>query len=137
MFKRLFILCLCAVMLFLSHFAINASVFNGYTNKIEVYLGNNGSLSTVQTIDVKDYPYFNGVCGQSFKTDIKTFDFEKFIKDFSAKVVFTETIKEGISYYAYSPKIKERKTIKGHTINLQIFVGTSVTVGVPLIYGSF
>ena len=120
MLKRLFILCLCAVMPFLSHISLNASIFSGYTEKVEIYLGGSGSLSQIQTIDVKDYPYL-----------------KSFLDDFDAKVIFTESIDEGVSYYAYSPKIKERVNLNGKTINLQIFIGNSVTVGAPLIYGSF
>lgn len=137
MLKRLFILCLCAVMPFLSHISLNASIFSGYTEKVEIYLGGSGSLSQIQTIDVKDYPYFSGVCGQAFKTDLNEFDLKSFLDDFDAKVIFTESIDEGVSYYAYSPKIKERVNLNGKTINLQIFIGNSVTVGAPLIYGSF
>lgn len=124
-------------MLLLSNISLNTSIFSGYTKRVEVYLGKGGSLSQIQTIDVKDYPYYSGVYGQSFKTDLNEFDLKSFLDDFDAKVIFTESIDEGVSYYAYSPKIKERVNLKGKTINLQIFVGTTVTVGAPLIYGSF
>lgn len=137
MFKRFSILSLCAVMIFLLHVILNTSIFSGYTKRVEVYLGKSGSLSQIQTIDVKDYPYYSGVCGQSFKTDLNNFNLNVFLDDFDAEIIFTESIGEGVSYYAYSPKIKERVNLKGKTINLQIFVGTAVTVGAPLIYGSF
>jgi hypothetical protein len=54
-----------------------------------------------------------------------------------AKIIFTEQIEEGTSYYAYSPTIKYRTKIKNKIINLQIFVGKGVKVGSPIIFGSF
>jgi hypothetical protein len=49
-----------------------------------------------------------------------------------------EETEEGINYYAYTEKLTTEKIIRGKKINLHIFIGESeVTIGTPIIYGSF
>ncbi len=64
--------------------------------------------------------------------------YRKILKDLNARLVFTESISEGTSYYAYSSLLKTKTQIKGKSVNLHIFVGkNSTVVGTPMILGSF
>ena len=112
-------------------------VFKGYSSEYEVYINSASSSAEIIRVSEKEFPFVKEVCGEAIKIELGQFSLEKFLEEFSAKVVFIEEISEGVSYYAFSKKIKYRKKIRGKTVNLQIFVGESVTVGTPIICGSF
>ena len=136
MFKRLCVI-IVAVMLIISGYFINSRpVFVEYSNNFEVYL--NSASSSAQIANTK-FGFFSvkNIRGESFKIDIEDFNIEDFLNDYSARIVFVEEIEQGVSYYAYSPKIKYRSKLFGQTINLHIFIGKQVTIGAPLIFGSF
>ena len=137
MFKRLMLLFL-AVTISLAFLSLNSRpVFSDYSNKIELYFNSSSSMAQIVNIDSFNKQFFFSVRGESFKVDKQAFDLENFLKEFSALMVFVEEIEEGVSYYAYSPKIKYRAKILGKTVNLHIFLGKQITVGSPLIFGSF
>ena len=137
MFKKLFVYAL-SFILFAAFTFFNATpVFFNYTDRLELYIDGGGSAGVIVSADKKDYPFIKGVSGESFKADKDTFDLDNFLNDFSAKIILTEEIAEGVSYYAFSNKIKYRSSVRGKTVNLHIFVGETVTVGSPLIFGSF
>ncbi len=137
MFKRLMLLFL-AVTILLAFLSLNSRpVFSDYSNKIELYFNSSSSMAQIVNIDSFNKQFFFSVRGESFKVDKQAFDLENFLKEFSALMVFVEEIEEGVSYYAYSPKIKYRAKILGKTVNLHIFLGKQITVGSPLIFGSF
>ena len=76
--------------------------------------------------------------GESFTLSKGQIDVEKFLQDYSAEILFVEETQEGTSYYAYTKKLNTEKIIKGQKINLHIFIGKStISVGTPIIYGSF
>ena len=136
MFKRLCVI-IVAVMLIISGYFVNSRpVFVEYSNNFEVYL--NSASSSAQIANTK-FGFFGvkNIRGESFKIDIEDFNMEDFLNDYSARIVFVEEIEQGVSYYAYSPKIKYRTKLFGQTINLHIFIGKQVTIGAPLIFGSF
>ena len=112
-------------------------LFSDYADSFEIYLdGQKNGVKIVRTTN-QLFPFISGVRGESFKTDADSFDLESFLTSFEANVVFIEEINEGTSYYAYSPKIEYRKQVLGQEINLHVFVGNQITVGAPIIYGSF
>jgi len=113
-------------------------VFHAYSNEFQVCVNSPSSSGKIITVSKAEYPFSVGVKGESFQVKIKDFNLEKTLNDFSAKVLFTESIEDGVSYYAYSPKIRYKKQIKNKTVNMQIhFAKTTVTVGSPIIFGSF
>ena len=112
-------------------------VFNNYAHTFEVYIEDNSSLAKIVRVEKDDFLCVRDIKGESFKTEKDSFSLFDFLNDFSATVIFTESIEQGVSYYAYSPKITYEKAINGKKINIQIFIGQTVTVGSPLIYGGF
>ena len=137
MLKKLTVLALCTIMLFALNYTNNVPTFSGYATEFEVYVGEASSSAQILSLDANSYPLVKDISGEAVKIDLEEFSLEQFLSDFSAKIVFSEQISEGISYYAFSPKIKYRKKVCGEIVNLQIFVGNSVTVGTPIICGSF
>ena len=87
---------------------------------------------------MKDYRFIKDVTGESVKISNLGFDVNEFFEKYNAKIVFTETTDGVVSYYGYSKDIKYQTTIGGKRINLHVAVTKdSVTVGAPIIYGSF
>lgn len=65
-------------------------------------------------------------------------NYETILEHLNARLVFTESILEGTSYYAYTSRLKGKTELKGKSVNLHIFVGkNSTVVGTPMIFGSF
>ena len=63
---------------------------------------------------------------------------EELLDFFNAKLIFTESTMEGISYYAYSKDLKRSTILNGKRINLHVhYSGKNVVVGTPIIFGSF
>lgn len=65
--------------------------------------------------------------------------YDKILKDFSAKHVFTEETAFGTSFYAFSPKISYRTRIGGKIVNLQYFIAGDggKMLGTPIIFGGY
>ena len=137
MFRKISAVLIAVSLLLLVSVSVKSPVFKEYAKELEVYSGENSSLASILTIATDEFYQIKNVKGESFKVRNKEFNVEEFLLSFSARVVFTEEIKQGTSYYAYSPKISYRAVIKGKVINLQIVVGDEITVGSPIIYGSF
>ena len=76
--------------------------------------------------------------GESFSVSNGEIEPEEFIKHFDGELVYTEKTDEGMGYYAFSEKIRYKKTVNGKTFNIHVFVGKEkTTVGTPMIYGSY
>ena len=76
-------------------------------------------------------------CGEGFYAE-KDFDVDGFLLEFSAKTVYIENLKDAVSVYAYSPKIKNFVILFGERVNLHISVGEeTIKVATPVIFGSF
>ncbi len=118
---------------------INAQpVFKDYASEYEVYLNDASSLAEIRKVDKLEYYFLRGVKGESVTLSAKGFELESILSDFGARVVFTENLSNATVYYAYSPKIKSQKTVRGEKINLQVAIsGERVVLGAPLIFGSF
>jgi hypothetical protein len=137
MLKKIAVIVIACALVFTVYTKNNQPIFKGYANSFEFYLSSPSSNAKIVRAD--DNLLFIGkdVYGESFRADVKNFCLEEFLSEFNAEVVAVESIEEGISYYAYSPKIKYRAKVNDKIVNLHVFIGESVTVGAPLIYGSF
>jgi len=141
MFKK-FSACLCAILAisaFFYFYAVNSlPVFYKYSDRIELYeeSGSFGNFSLydgglIKKKDIKgESCYLYGV------------SYEKILKDFSAKHVFSEETLAGESFYAFSPYIPYRVNLNGKIVNLQYFSykeekGEKVKIGTPMIFGSY
>ncbi len=127
------------LIIFISIFTSNVNpVFKRYADNYEVYLGQASSLADIKVVEDKEYVWLRGVKGESVTLKAEQFDLDKLLKEFDASVIFTETTSDSQIIYAYSPKIKYQKKIKGQTINLHVAMAKErVVVGSPLIFGSF
>ncbi len=119
--------------------AVNAQpIFSSYANDYEVYLHSDSSLAQIKRVNKTEYLFLQGVKGESVQIQANDFDLKNFLNDFNAKVQFTEGTNDSQIYYAYSPKLKNIKTVKGKKVNLQVVVAEErVVLGSPLIFGSF
>jgi type IV secretory pathway VirB6-like protein len=135
--KALFIL-IAAVTLFVL-WAINCvPVFGKMSDNFELYISEHSSNAGIVKVKRQEFPFVRNVTGESCKLKADNFSVIKFFEDFQAEIVFIEETEEGVSYYGYSPLIKYHKDLRGERINLHVFVGgEQVTVGTPIIYGSF
>lgn len=133
---------ICALLAVLISLAVigsgnSSSVFLGYADKFEVCLSH-GSDGQILSVNENQLKFLTAIKGESFKADKNSFDLDAFLSEFNGKILIVERIESGTSYYGYSPKIKYRKNMNGTTINFHVFIGEkTVTVGSPVIYGSF
>jgi hypothetical protein len=113
-------------------------LFSKYSENFIVYVGSNSSNAEILTVDSKDYMSLKKVTGESVKISSSNFDVYDFFEKYNAEIVFTETVDGVVSYYGYSKDIKYQTIIGGKRINLHVAKAKNlVTVGSPIIYGSF
>ena len=63
---------------------------------------------------------------------------EEVVKYFNARLEFSEETEDAYSEYYYSPYLSSSVRINGKKVNLHIaYSGDAVTVGTPLIFGSY
>ncbi len=137
MFKKIAVTVVSFCML-VSLWIVNSKpVFKDFSDKFEVY--SSTSSGKILTVTKENFCFVPIKSGESFGGYIEDFDFNSFIKTFDLNILFTESTEEGISYYAYSDKMKNSVFFKGKTVNVQVFFGKNerFKVGTPLIYGSF
>ena len=115
-------------------------LFYNYSSNFEVYLQSSSSSANIVSINTQQYKNLSKIKGESFKTDKDNFDLQNFLLDLDARVLFIETIEEGISYYCFSNTIKYRELVKDNIVNVHVFISNltnQITVGSPLIFGGF
>ncbi len=116
----------------------NRPIFLDRASQIQTYLSNSSSGEIITLKEDNYFTFFGKIKGESYKADKQEFSLEDFLREFDGEILFVEKIGEGVSYYGKADKIKYRKIYNGEIINFHIFVGeNSVTVGAPIIYGSF
>lgn len=138
MFKR--IVCMFCVLVCLCFLWSQNSkpLFCDYSDEFEIYLESSSSAAVIVKINCIDYGLYTDIKGESCNVNVDNVTVEDILKEFDACVVFTETTEECVNYYAYSEKIKYRKTLNGKIINLHVSLSEhSVIVGSPMIFGSF
>ena len=75
--------------------------------------------------------------GESVVTD-ESFDLNGFVKSRNLKLLFTEIAGDVTIYYYSYPFAEYFRYVNGYAVNMQIAVAQKrVTIGVPVIYGSF
>ena len=138
MCKR-FLLIVSVVMLLIGlTLSYSAPLFIKKGKTVQAYIGSSSSLARIEEVDALSFMLLKGVKGESVELDYNEFNLSNFLKEFRAKLLFIEQTEEGVSYYAYSPKIPYQKQINGKTVNLHVFVASErVKVGSPIIFGSF
>ena len=137
MFKKFCLAFLAVVFMLFISIANEKPIFSSYASNYEIYTQSASSNARITNADKTLYPFITAKVGESCKVKGE-FDIHKFLADMNAEIVFIEPTDEGTSYYAYSSNIRYLKRISGKRVNLQIFIGkTSVTVGSPIIFGSF
>ena len=138
MLKKITVFLMCILLLSSTFFINKTPIFNAYASNFELYLNSPTSNALFVRADALSYPFYKNIYGECFKISSSDFDVENFLKDFSATIILEEQVEHGVSYYAYSNQIKYRTVLFNKLINLHVFVSkNSVTVGSPLILGSF
>ncbi len=113
-------------------------VFREYADSYEVYLDDDSSLAQTKRVNKLQYFFLTDIKGESVTVNSEEFDLEDFFNDFDARLKFTESTPDSQIYYAYSPKVKRVKRVKGQNVNLHVVVCKErVVLGSPLIFGSF
>ena len=135
MFKK--ILCVFAVLGVIAYiYAQNAlSELASLEGEKTYYVG--VAASNAYILNEKDAGVFlDKVKGESCR--VNDMGVETIMKEYKAAEVFVEEAEGTTSYYCFSPLLKRSVIIKGREINLHIAVkNDEVTVGTPLIFGSF
>lgn len=137
MFKRIFLVVTFFLTLTSLWVATAVPVFGDYADKFEVTLESSSTANFIN-LTKKEFVFKSGIKSESFNINADDFNLTDFLNAYGAKTVFIEKTEAGVSYYAYSKKIKYRKLIDEKAINLHINISNdSVTVGSPIIFGGF
>ncbi len=113
-------------------------IFENYASDFEVYLNDASSLAQIEKVDKIEYYFQRGVKGESVQLSLNGFSLENLLEEFDAEIKFSEQTSDSEIYYAYSPKIRFKKQVKGQTVNLHVVLTKDRAIlGSPLIFGSF
>lgn len=138
MFKKAVAVSLIALLFLCFHVQGSKPLFYSYADSFEVYLVDGSFSSNIKQCDYYEFISTKNIKGEACKINADNFDLDSFIKSFNARVVFVEELDEVVVYYAFSPEIKYLECVRGECVNLHVAVRKGqVTVGAPLIYGSF
>ena len=138
MLKKAFFLLLAFVVIVVLWATNCVPLFKEVANKYELYISEHSSNALSVEVQKHEFPFVKNVTGESCKIAVEKFCLVEFFEDFNGEILFIEQTEEGVSYYGYSPLIKYRKQLRGEIINLHVFISKEqVTVGSPIIYGSF
>lgn len=105
-------------------------------NDFEVYVNGNSSNAIIKRVNELEYIFCFNRYGESCEIS-ESVNADDFFKTFNAKIVKIEQGEFGTNYYAYSSKIKYCVLLFGEKVNLHLFLGNTVKVGSPLIFGSY
>lgn len=138
MIKRLTVSFLITAIIFGLYIVNFQPIFNQYASNYQVCLFENSSSAKIVNVTKSGFFALKNVKGESCKIKKKDFSLDEFLREFDAELVHVEEIEQGISYYAFSKKVKYKQKVFGKIINLHVFIGKEeITVGAPIIYGSF
>ena len=129
-------------------------MFSDFVGECEVYSKFSSSQATINKVENENYftqffrrgeavvlpkSYLKITCHnpERLSKDELEFVLGDFLDQFNAKLVMLERLEHGVSCYAYSQDIKYSTNIKGKKINLHVFIGETVKIGSPIIYGSY
>ena len=118
-------------------FTANRPKFEGFAETYTVYRGAYSSFAQKSIADGVSYYFSFDKTGESCEI-YGAADKDEIFKSMGAREVFSERVKEGVSFYGYTEKIPYFIRLNGNKINLHVFASESRTVvGTLLIYGSF
>lgn len=138
MLKKIFVSFLVFLLIFLSVGFNDKPIFRNYSNEYEVYLNSASSTAQIKKVGISDFYFIKNLKGESAYINKNEFDLLSFLTEFNAEILFLETTEQGVSYYAFSPKIKYQTTLNNQCVNLHVHISEQVVkVGAPLIFGSF
>ncbi len=130
-------LVVCLMIIIYGAFINSTCYLVSFSGRHEVYLKSNSSNAQTVCVEADCVKRYISKSGEAVLI-LNDVSIEEILKEFCASLSFFEETEEGVSYYAYSRKIKYRKILNGKVINLHIFKGKNGTkIGSPLIYGSF
>lgn len=136
MLKKLYITFIAAFFVFALALLNNPPAFYGFSAEKTAYIGSESSQAVIE--DFGALEFVNGIKGESCRVKAENFDLDAVIKNYSAEIIKVERVAGTVSYYFFSPVFKNSVTIGGEKINLHIAVNNEqVTMGTPLIYGSY
>jgi len=111
------------------------SVFSNFDGKITFYTLDSSSNATM--VKSNSSLFLFSITGESIEIE-NSLSVQQILDEFDAKILFIEKLDGGVSYYAYSKKLKYQTTFSGEKINLHFHLSEGRTViGTPLIFGSF
>ena len=111
----------------------NASVFKDESN-LSLYASKNSS----RIVLLQNNDFLRTIKAETCTFSRQEFDLEQVLIKYDARLVGIEKIDEGINYYCFSEKIKNRQTVGNLKVNLHIFVGESIVkLGSPYIYDGY
>lgn len=119
-------------------FTATKSPLFAFSDYVEVY-ALCGSFGKGRTVNSLEYSFVKNAAGESCAL-IKNDDLcaEEIVKSLGGEILFTEQTEYGVSYYAYSPKVKYKTRLYGKTVNVHVFNNADgVKIGLPIIYGSY
>ena len=132
MFKRLFYLTACSLLFVALTFFNYTSPFNGLNKEVIFYKDGGGSLAK----EVTGKFNFLGSLGESTTLSIE--ETKALFESLSAKVMFIEEVEGTKNYYCYTNSLKNGVVLKNEKVNLHFSLSNGkITVGTPLIFGSF
>ncbi|MBQ9486059.1 MAG: hypothetical protein IJU83_04390 [Clostridia bacterium] len=131
----LFLAIVAFIFCFYALYSARTPAFAAYAEKYELYFETGSKGRAAVYADKKDFFVFSGIKGESCSISVS---YERILKDFNAKHLFTEKTDEGEIYYAFTDKLPYAACVRGKTVNIQYFAGADYNkVGTPLIFGSF
>lgn len=133
-----FIISVCLALFVLGGVCLfNLSAFPFYGDK-EYYLYSASSQAEIRTeLSFSDFFFLKGE-----RARVETSDgyalFQETLIRYDAKVLKMEEGDFGVSYYCYSPKLKNGLLLDGQTVNLQIVIKRNeVLLATPIIFGGY
>ena len=138
MLKKVFCVILAIATIVGVNLLCSLPLFYGLSDGYTVYLNDNSSIASAVKLNSPIYPFMAKVKGESCKVKKDGFSVDEFFKERNATILFTEELDGITCYYGYSEDIKFNTIVGDKIVNLQVAVAeNSVTVGSPIIFGSF
>ncbi len=143
MVKKIFTLIMAVALIFCIYTACSKPLFKNYATNYQVYSLEKSSgkitLANDKTFAFNFTRYGEGITLSKSAVQKFGYTVDGILNDFNAKLKLKERLVKGTSYYAYSKDIKYVESVRGEKINLHIFVSQdgSISIGAPIIYGSF
>lgn len=138
MLKKVFCIVLAIAVVVAVNLLCSLPLFYGLSDGYTVYLNDGSSMASRVKLNSPIYPFMAKVKGESCKLKKDGFSIDEFFKERNAAILFIEDLDGITCYYGYSEDVKFNALVDGKKVNLQVAVAeNSVTVGSPIIFGSF